>query len=315
MPHLTRRFILQAGAASAAAGWTTSAHASPDPVVETTPIAPGIFVSTGLHELSSPSNGGHIANVSFVVGGDAVAVIDTGGSAGVGRALLAAIARATDRPVRYVINTHMHPDHVFGNAALVGPQTTFVGHAKLPRALAARSERYLSIGRQELGPEAFAGTTIVVPTRLVDTSLTLDLGGRQLTLKARKTAHTDNDLTIRDEQTGTVFLGDLLFSARIPTLDGSIKGWLQILAELKNEPADRVVPGHGPPSMSWPDAMAAEDRYLETIAGDVRQLIKEGRSLTDAMRTAGLSEHDSWKLFNEFNARNVAAAFAELEWE
>lgn len=278
-------------------------------------VAAGVFVSTGRHELFTAQNGGHISNVSFVIGRDGVAVIDTGGSAGVGRALLAAIRGVTDRPVRYVINTHMHPDHVFGNAAFLAPETVFAGHAKLARSLSARGDRYLAVNKLDLGPDDFEGTRIVPPTLTFDQAGTLDLGDRILTLTARRTAHTDNDLTVRDERTGTLFLGDLLFSGHVPTLDGSIKGWLALLKELRAEPAARVVPGHGPASMPWPDAMAAEVNYLDAIARDVRKTIADGNALDVAMRTAALGEKPAWLLFDDFHARNVAAAFAELEWE
>ncbi len=278
-------------------------------------IAKGVFVAEGRYELNSSGNCGFIANVSFVVGSEGVAVIDTGGSAAVGAAVLTAVTLQTDRPIRYIINTHMHPDHILGNASLLGAQTQVVGHAKLQRALFARGDRYLQRTLQEIGPEAFAGTRVVPPTLLVDTTTTLSLGDRTLTLTARKTAHTDNDLTVRDEKTGTVFLGDLLFSQHIPTLDGSIKGWLQVLADLKLETADRVVPGHGPVSMDWPEAMTAEKAYLDTIIADVRAALKGGQTLSDAMTTAAISEKSRWLLADEFHARNVAAAFAELEWE
>lgn len=278
-------------------------------------IAAGVFVSRGRHELMTAQNGGHISNVSFVIGRDGVAVIDTGGSAGVGRALLAAIKKVTDRPVRYVINTHMHPDHVFGNAAFISPGTIFAGHTKLARSLAARGDRYLAVNKLDIGPDDFEGTLIVPPALTVDGVRTLDLGDRVLTLTARRTAHTDNDLTVRDETTGTLFLGDLLFSGHVPTLDGSIKGWLALLAELRLEPAARVVPGHGPASMAWPEAMAAEAHYLDVVARDVRKAIADGGTLGEAMRTAALSEKEAWLLFDDFHARNVAAAFAELEWE
>ena len=314
-PHLSRRSIIGGSAAVTVAtvcgGRAHAATAS----LATDEIAPGIFVSQGRHELFNPGNEGHIANVSFVIGRDGIAVIDTGGSAHVGRALLAAIRRLSDRPIRYVINTHMHPDHVFGNAALIAPETVFVGHAKLPRGLGARSERYLATGLAELGPEAFEGTRVIPVTRLVAATEVLDLGGRTLTLTAHKTAHTDNDLTVHDDQTGTLFLGDLLFSGHIPTLDGSIRGWLELLAALRQQPAARVVPGHGPTSMGWPEAMDAEERYLEAIARDVRAMLKRGQTLSEAMQSAAITEKDAWLLAGEFHQRNVAAAFAELEWE
>lgn len=279
-------------------------------------VAPGVFVHQGRYEIFAPRNAGDTSNAGFVIGRDGVAVIDTGGSPRVGEALLKAIRERTQLPIKYVINTHMHPDHVFGNAAFEGENPVYVGHRKLPRALAARAGRYLAINEELLGKEAFAGTRIIPPTKLVEDTLELDLGDRTLVLEAQKTAHTDNDLTILDKQTGTLFLGDLLFAKHVPALDGSIRGWLTLLDKLKERTdVARVVPGHGPASMEWPAALAAEQRYLSTIAEDVRAMIKEGRTIAEAMKTAGLSEKDAWILFKEYHARNVSAAFAELEWE
>jgi quinoprotein relay system zinc metallohydrolase 2 len=278
-------------------------------------IATGVWVHEGRHELFSPRNAGDIANAGFVVGNESVAVIDTGGSAMVGASLRAAIRAATDRPVRYVVNTHMHPDHVFGNAAFVADAPTFVGHHKLGRALAARAERYIGANRELLGDAVFTGTRIIPPTVLVRDKLILDLGGRSLVIEAQPTAHTDNDLTIRDVETDTVFLGDLLFAEHIPTLDGSIKGWLALIDRLAGMAARRVVPGHGPAAMAWPAAADALRRYLARVAGDVRAKIKSGRTLAEAVAEAGLSEKGAWRLFEDYHGRNVSAAFAELEWE
>jgi quinoprotein relay system zinc metallohydrolase 2 len=280
-------------------------------------IAPGVFVHQGRHELFTPANAGDIANLGFVVGDSAVAVIDTGGSAGLGRRLGEAIRQVTPLPVRYVINTHMHPDHVFGNVAFVPDDPEFIGHAKLPRALATRSQRYLSANADLLGPQAFEGTLIVPPKAGsgVDQQRRIDLGGRSLLLQAWPTSHTDNDLTVLDERTGTLFTGDLLFVDHIPTLDGSLTGWLKTLDALSSIKAERAVPGHGPASVAWPAALEPERRYLETLARDTRAAIDAGRSLSDAAATAAASEKDAWLLFDEYNARNASAAFAELEWK
>ena len=312
---ISRQDLLRAALALAAFPLLRYVPAHAADRLETSEIAPGVVVHQVRYEIQSPENRGDMANASFVVGSEAVAVIDTLGSAVLGREIRDAIRAVTDKPVRYVINTHMHPDHVFGNAAFKDDAPAFVGHHKLARGLASRADRYLAINKQMLGEEVFQGIEIVLPTVAVEDSLTLDLGGRSLVCETQRTAHTDNDLTITDTATDTLFLGDLLFSVHVPTLDGSIKGWLTLLDELSRRQAARVVPGHGPHAMELPEALEPEQHYLAAIAADVRKLIKDGKTLEDATKIAGFSERDAWKLFDQYHVRNVTAAFAELEWE
>lgn len=278
-------------------------------------VAPGVFVHFGAIALMSRKNDGAIANVGFVVGNQAVAVIDAGGSVREGRALLAAVRVHTKLPIRYVISTHMHPDHVFGNAAFVGEGAVFVGHKKLPHALATHGRYYLANFRAAMGATLMAEVKIIPPTELVADSRDIELGGRRLTLKAWPTAHTDNDLTVFDQTTGTLFAGDLLFVRHVPVLDGSLLGWLKDLNGLAQIRASLVVPGHGPLVPAWPQGLSDEKRYLERLASDIRAMIKRGTPLADAAKTACASEKNRWQLFKAYNARNATAAFAELEWE
>lgn len=313
-PPLLRRQFLGGGGAAALLAWLPRrGHAATDHL-DITKIASGVYVHTGQHAIITHENRGDISNPGFIIGDDSVAVVDTSGCALSGAALRAAVMTVTDKPIRYVINTHMHPDHVLGNAAFESDKPEFVGHHKLARALAARTESYLRRAKETLG-DAFEGTRIIVPTRPITEPTKLDLGNRVLTLTPRPTAHTDNDLTIRDETTNTVFLGDLVFSGHLPTLDGSIRGWLKLFDVLKEEKADRIVPGHGPAQMPWPDAAEPTRHYLQVVADEVRAMIKDGKTITDAVATAGQSERSNWLLFDEHHARNVTAAFAELEWE
>lgn len=277
-------------------------------------IASGIYVHQGIHALPDAGNRGEIANIGFIIGQRCVAVVDTGGNPEQGRRLRETIQQLTPVPICFVINTHMHPDHVYGNIAFKQPGVSFVGHYKLGPALATRASFYMDKARRDMGltlkPDDF-----VPPDREVRDTLDLDLGGRTLTLTAHRTAHTDNDLSVLDHATETLWLSDLLFLEHLPVVDGSLNGWIEELQRLKRIPAKRAVPGHGPVVTEWPGAVEPEERYLRQLQTEIRQAIKEHKTMEQAMDSVGLSARSDWKLFDELHKRNVSTSFAELEWE
>lgn len=287
------------------------AAAEPLPVTE---VAPGVFVHQGVHEELTEGYHGDIANIGFVVGKTAVAVIDTGGTLEVGKRLREAVRQVTDLPIAYVINTHVHPDHIYGDAAFLQDHPQFVGHFKLADALELRRDMYQRNNLEVLGA-AFAGSEIVKPTLLVKDTRELDLGNRVLQLKAWSPAHTNTDLTVFDTASQTLWTGDLLFIERTPAMDGDTRNWLKLIPLLKAIPAKMVIPGHGRPTAQGQQAFDREQHYFEVILADIRASIKKGETMESTMDHAAASEKDSWVLFSTVNRRNINLLYPQLEWE
>jgi quinoprotein relay system zinc metallohydrolase 2 len=287
------------------------AHGTALPLVE---VAPGLFVHVGPHEDFAPGNRGGIANLAVLIGREAVAVVDAGGSPAQARDLLEAIRARTDRPIRHLILTHHHPDHVMGAVVFREIGARVWGHARLEAALRDRFPTYRAAMERLLGSAIEGAEPVPIDEPVpIEEPARLDLGGRILELRAWPTAHTDGDLTVLDAVTDTLVAGDLLFMERIPVVDGSLLGWLAVIEELSRLPAARVVPGHGPASAAWPAALSPQRRYLEDLAAAVRRAIARGRSLSALL--ADPPPVGNWLLSADNHPRNITAAYKELEWE
>jgi quinoprotein relay system zinc metallohydrolase 2 len=276
-------------------------------------VAQGIHIRRGVDQDANLSNQDAIANIGFIVGDDAVLVTDTGGSLADGISVRAAIGAATSKPVRYVLLSHVHPDHIFGAGAFLQDNPIFVGHHNLKQSLAARGSFYQSHLDTILGPGK-AGP-IVQPTLAVADRLELDLGHRGLTLRAHAPAHTSTDVSLFDHATGTLLPADLLFVRRTPSLDGSLNGWIAQLPALAALRPARAIPGHGPVSVDFQQAAADLNRYLTALRDQTRAAIAAGHDIEAASATVGQSERKTWLLFDDYNPRNVIEAYKELEWE
>ena len=282
-----------------------------------TQVKPGVFVHIGALEDWGPANGGDVANIGFVVGSRCVAVIDTGGAPAVGQALRAAVEVETSLPVCYVVNTHAHPDHILGGIAFMSANQLaprFVASAGFTRTLAAREPYYLNALQRDFGI-TLTHAAIAYPTLRVEKSLDIDLGDRVLTLRAWPTAHTDNDLSVYDQRTRTLFASDLVFVQHVPVLDGNLRGWISVMAELKRLDVAMLVPGHGPVSSDWPAVGDAQAEYLNALLRDTRAAIKNRLTIQQAVDRIGVPPGSHWLLTDRFHRRNVTAAYAELEWD
>jgi quinoprotein relay system zinc metallohydrolase 2 len=291
----------------------TNARAAADGFNLEQPVA-GVFVHLGRQLALNVQGHDDIANIGFVVGEKCVAVIDTGGSTSVGRALLAAIKKHTALPVCYVINTHVHVDHILGNLAFKSDRVSFIGSDALPAAVARSTDFFVKEygGDMDSPPSA---AQVVAPDRLVASELTLDLGGRKLLLRAWPKAHTDCDLTVFDTRTATLWTGDLLFRERLPALDGSAKGWLSVIDSLSRMHVALAIPGHGGIGLDFKRDLDAERGYLQALVEGVRAELAQALPVEDAIAHSANAEKPRWLLWDSTHPHNVSRVYEELEWE
>lgn len=287
------------------------------PALETREIAPGLHLHEGATGQLSPENAGRIVNLSFVIG-DTVAVIDAGTSRAEAEALYAAIRRVTDKPISHLILTHMHPDHVLGAEVFAEAGASIVADAGLPEALARRAPTWMRTIPEQIGAGNFAGTRVAAIDSTVTGSRQIRLGARVLELTSIAPAHTGNDLIVRDLGSNTLFAGDLLFAGLTPSIDASLSGWLDWLAQPPDPVPALIVPGHGPARDDWDAASAPTRDYLSALREATRNALDQGLAMSQAIPaiTAAMQPLAAgWTDFQPVTARNAAAAYAELEWE
>lgn len=323
------REACEAGAAAVAGAWLAArpdltggppaCRANADlPALELVEVAPGVHVRFGTSRPMEETPDGRIANLGVIVGDRGVAVIDAGVSRAEAQALHVAIRRLTDLPVAHLVLTHAHPDHALGAPVMAEAGARVWAHAALPTVLQARAEAYLALIARLYPPAEWIGTGIAMPDRVVAERARIDLGGRVLSLRAWPPAHSEADLTVLDEATGTLFSGDLLFRDLTPVVEGSLRGWLDWMAGDPARGARLIVPGHGPASPSWAAASGPQHRLLQALAARTRDAIARGLPLSEAVPDiAGALQPlgESWAGFPETVARDATVAYKELEWE
>lgn len=242
-------------------------------------IAENTWLLEGSTENFAMSNGGDIVNVAFIVTEAGVVLIDTGISRRYGEALRAAIGRVTERPIVLVINTHHHPDHVFGNQAF--GDVPIASLARTRELLAEQGAAFADNLYRLLG-DWMRGTEVLLPGETLEPGVR-EIGGHRLRMLAFS-GHTGADLAILDETTGVLFAADLVFYQRALTTPQTpgLQVWLDDLAALEKLPYALLVPGHGPVA-SGREPFAQMRDYLGWLDGLLRDSAAAGLDMNEVM--------------------------------
>jgi len=294
---------------------TMNAQSPGEPPFILKEIGPKVWVAVSNARSKEPAG----ANTGFVIGDDAVAVIDTtmtfgadGFNTDVARQMVAAIRSLTPLPIRFVINTHYHLDHVGANSVFVDEGAVVVAHENVRRWIHSENLRLLP---KDVDPRIRRFMeTLVSPTVTLGQSLQLHLGSRTIQVQTYP-GHTGGDAVVVVPDAKVVFAGDLFWHRTVPTLiDSSTEPLIDTLDTLgRMESGTRFVAGHGEVGDAA-DVSAFRDYLvrLRRLVADAQTLRKEGDGLVEAV-TAGLKEqYSGWDGFDAATKDTILEVDAEM---
>ncbi len=293
------------------------ARAQPEaPPVRAVQVAERVWFVQGMAALGSPSNRNFISNAGFVVTDDGVVVIDALGSPALARELLQEIRRVTAQPVRHVILTHYHADHIYGLQVLRDAGATVWAHTGAREYLHSdAAERRLENSRQELAPWIDGATRLVEPTRWIEgEEATLTLGGTEIRLRHLGPAHTPEDIAVFVPSAGALFVGDLVFRGRVPFVgQADSRRWIASLDRLIAFAPRIVLPGHGPASESPLADLELTRDYLAYLRRTMGAAAKAMEPFDEAYARTDWSRFEKLPLFKVANRMNAYNTYLLME--
>jgi glyoxylase-like metal-dependent hydrolase (beta-lactamase superfamily II) len=290
----------------------------PAPLVHATEVAPRVWFAQGQLALGSAANRNYIANAGFVVTDDGVLVVDALGSPALATELLAEIRRVTPQPVRYVVLTHYHADHVYGLQVWQAAGAHILAHPAARAYLNSdAAQQRLQASRQELAPWVDANTRLVVPDQwLQGEEQTLRLGATDIVIRHVGPAHTPEDLVVWVPSAGALFTGDLVFRNRVPYVgQADSRQWIASLQRLMDVKPRVLLPGHGAISTAPQEDLALTRDYLLYLRQAMGQAARNLEPFDDAYAKADWSRFSQLPLFNAANRMNAYNTYLLMEQE
>jgi glyoxylase-like metal-dependent hydrolase (beta-lactamase superfamily II) len=316
----TQRYRLLAGC-RVAAGFggllaVSRARAEDAAPLRATQVADRTWFVQGAAALGSTANRNFISNAGFVVTDDGVLVVDALGSPVLARELLAEIRRVTDQPVRHVIVTHYHADHVYGLQVFKQAGASIAAHAAARDYLYSDTARLrLLASREELAPWVDARTELTAADRWLDGADTrFKLGSTEVLVQRVGPAHTPEDLVVWLPQSGVLFSGDLFFRGRIPFVgQADSRLWIASLERLMGFGARLVIPGHGPVSSEPQADLQLTRDYLAHLRLTMGQAAREMEPFDSAYAQADWRRFEALPLFKAANRMNAYNTYLLME--
>jgi glyoxylase-like metal-dependent hydrolase (beta-lactamase superfamily II) len=278
-------------------------------------VAPGVWMVQGASALGTPANRNFISNAAFVVTPAGVVVIDALGSPPLAQELIQAIGRITSQPIRHLIVTHYHADHVYGLQAFQAAGATITAHRSGQAYLHSDTAALrLQASRQELAPWIDDQTRLVAADRWIDGAASFTLGGVDFLLQPVGPAHTLEDLVVFLPQSRILIAGDIVFRGRIPFVGQADSGrWIEALDRLIAFDARLIVPGHGPASANAQSDLKLTRDYLQHLRQTMGEAARNLEPFEEAYAKADWSRFEHLPLFKAANRINAYNTYLLME--
>ena len=286
-----------------------------------------VYYIEGLSGVPDTVNEGHTSNAGFIVTPAGVVVFDALGTPALGYRLLQRIREVTDQPVKYVVVSHYHADHIYGLQA-------FKQHGGAPTVLAQRgtlgyvggttdsqgedAQRRLEQRRQALFPWVDERTYIVAPDEVFDQEMNFELGGVRFEIRHLGPAHAPGDSIMLVRNYGVLFGGDVLYGGRVPFLDSpetDITRWLQgleYIAGLEDQ-VRYIIPGHGTLSANARQVVEATRDYILYVREAMASTVRDFVPFDEAYRNTDWSRYENLPAFDASNRGNAFRIYLEEE--
>ena len=286
------------------------------------PVAEGTWFVQGHSEMGSAANQNYISNAAFVVADGGVLVIDALGSPPLARQLLAKIREVTPLPVRYVVATHCHADHIYGLQVFRELGASIVGHVGCRDYLSSDvAQQRLDISREELFPWVDENTRLVAPDRWLgeggsEDDLLLRIGRREFRVRHAGPSHTSEDLIVHDATTGVLFAGDIVFRGRVPYVGlADSRRWISAIGRMLDLQPRVLVPGHGPLSLEPGVDLQLTRDYLAYLRQTMGEAARNLEPFDEAYARANWSRFAALPLFAAVNRMNAYNTYLLMERE
>lgn len=260
-------------------------------------------------------NAGFISNAGFVVTNKGVVVIDSLGTPSLATKMLAEIRKVTQQPIKYVIITHYHADHIYGlqvykdlGAKIIAPQGAKVYLAS------SVSDSLLASRRIDLAPWVDDTTYIVKPDQYINKNISIKLGEIEFALTSLGNAHSEGDIAVSVKPDNVLFSGDLIFEGRIPFVgNANIFNWLDALDKMRSVNVSAVLPGHGPLAKDPNALINLTYNYLSLLKNKMQQATQNWTPFAEAYTTIDWGDYMFLPAFDAANRKNAYNVFLFME--